>query len=294
MDKKKEELIVAYLGIFSKLYNEPILEYRYDTDVLYLSEPIKKLGFDTCVIKDFNKGVKEGTLLPFKHDFSIETPQEFEFNSTSQVTYSYITQDEIPGSVQLIITFIQSEEEGIRCIGRLVKEVLREKNQLVTVDTINRDFVTGLLTEKALEERINTFLKTEGRLSVHMFLLIEISNFENLLDNLGFSFGNELMEKISEIYSSVFRGTDIIGRLDDKTFVIFGKGIDDRRLAKRRCNEIISLLAEFSELLDSMVETNMAGVFFHKQGNNYSSLLKAATTMLNDVRQDETIKYKIS
>lgn len=293
MNKKKGELIVAYLGIFSKLYNEPLLEYNFDTDVLYLSEPIKNLGLNTCIIKDFKKGVKEGTLLPFKHDLSIEIPQNVELNQTSQITFSYITQDEIPGSVHLIITFLPSEEGGIRCIGRLFKEVLREKDQLVTVDTINRDFVTGLLTEKALEERINTFVKTEGRLSGHLFLLIEISNFEKLLETLGFSFGNELVQKISEIYSSVFRGTDIIGRLDDKTFVIFGKGIDDKRLAKRRCNEIIVLLTEFSELLDSMIEPNMACVFFHRQGDSYSSLLKAATTMLQDVRQDGTINFKI-
>lgn len=123
--------------------------------------------------------------------------------------------------------------------GRLLKvlgmlyDIDHDKKELNQVtEQARRDPLTGLYNKEATEERITSYLECQREPA--LFMVIDVDNFKNVNDTLGHIYGDAVLSDISSRLNSLFRSSDVIGRVGGDEFVVFLPGIREERDARRR------------------------------------------------------------
>lgn len=84
------------------------------------------------------------------------------------------------------------------------------------------DELTGLLNRRAFIEKSNSMIKQAERHQLaYAFFMIDIDNFKSINDQYGHDVGDEILRKISEIFTKNSRENDIVARVGGEEFVIF-------------------------------------------------------------------------
>ncbi|MBQ8038390.1 MAG: EAL domain-containing protein [Lachnospiraceae bacterium] len=105
------------------------------------------------------------------------------------------------------------------------------------VDT-QRDSITDLLNYAHTREYISDYISEPGASGA--VLMIDIDNFQQLNESLGYVFGDQVIVSVSKILMKAFLSTDIIGRLSGDRFLVFVKGQVPRDFLALKGNEICS------------------------------------------------------
>lgn len=133
-----------------------------------------------------------------------------------------ITKAEITGNVIADVSFVDVDD-------KISHERELEK-------AANIDKLTGILNRGAVEATIKNHLakqKVEGAL-----FIIDLDHFKEVNDILGHIKGDELLKETAQKIASIFRTSDIIGRLGGDEFIVFCKDIIDKEFLSRRAKEL--------------------------------------------------------
>lgn len=126
-----------------------------------------------------------------------------------------------------------------RVIG-IITDIHNEKIQLrEMMETAKRDSLTKLFNKgvtSALIEDYICMINKPGAL-----LIIDVDNFKNINDTMGHMFGDAVLEEISQELKSLFRNTDIIGRIGGDEFAIFLGEIGEKNNIEKKVIQVIDL-----------------------------------------------------
>lgn len=131
-------------------------------------------------------------------------------------------------------------------IGKLIDVTAAEaeKEELITLS--RTDGLTGIYNAATVKKLITERLNTEDRRGIDAFLLIDCDNLKEINDTFGHLTGNKVLQNISQGLKSVFRETDIIGRIGGDEFCVYMKDIptvDSARSKGRQLNTILKKTA---------------------------------------------------
>ena len=101
-----------------------------------------------------------------------------------------------------------------------------------------RDSITTLLNYAYTREYVSEYISEPG--AAGAVLMIDIDNFQQLNESLGYVFGDQVIVAVSKILKKAFRSADIIGRLSGDRFLVFVKGQVPQDLLVLKGNEICS------------------------------------------------------
>jgi diguanylate cyclase (GGDEF)-like protein len=159
----------------------------------------------------------------------------------------------------------------------------RLRNDLMEVATI--DVLTRIpnrrATELFLEKELSRAQRNDGEFSV---FLIDIDNFKQVNDRWGHAVGDHVLARTAEIFQSMLRKQDWVGRWGGEEFLVIVPGpLDTEALADRIRREVAS--TEYHQAEESFHITVSIGVACANQTNTIDEILKNADDALYQAKR---------
>lgn len=126
-------------------------------------------------------------------------------------------------------TILDIHGRPIKAVGKYINidEQRREREHLIA--RAERDALTGLYNKETSRVLIEKRLSRSSDLSRHALFIVDIDDFKGVNDNLGHLFGDAVLSEIAEKIKSIFRSSDIIGRIGGDEFIVFLCDVTDKR-----------------------------------------------------------------
>lgn len=143
------------------------------------------------------------------------------------------------------------------------------------------DGLTGLLNREATMKYIDTFLSADGSNGMHALFLIDIDNFKTVNDTFGHQVGDRVISEIATLIKSVFRETDIVGRIGGDEFFVLMKNTD-KNSTRSKAHNLIFVLQHICATPSTKLELSASvGISIFDNGDkNLERLYKEADLAL--------------
>lgn len=154
------------------------------------------------------------------------------------------------------------------------------------------DEMTGLFNKTTAELAIHKLLMSvQKKLSV--LLVIDIDNFKTVNDTSGHLAGDHVIKIIADLISSMFRKTDVVGRIGGDEFIVLMDNIPDMNIVYTKVNELIQVMRYKPNLTIPEYVTLSIGVASnHYQTIDYAELFGQADTALYLAKEDGKAGYR--
>lgn len=112
----------------------------------------------------------------------------------------------------------------------------QKKDTLKREELINKDYLTGLLNRRAINESVNSIIALNSDVH-HAFVIMDLDYFKSVNDNYGHIYGDNVLVEFANVISSVIRTNDVCGRLGGDEFIIFLKDIN-RKIVQEKMESL--------------------------------------------------------
>lgn len=166
---------------------------------------------------------------------------------------------------------------AIVVVINVVAHIRNTEQKRVLEDKADTDLLTGLnnkiSTERKIREYIADFPDGQG-----VMFLIDLDNFKKINDTLGHAFGDEVLRCLGMRLQSMFRVTDIIGRIGGDEFIVFLKDIMNDADIEREGRKLEQFFRNFEvgEYVKYSVTASVGGAVFSQDADTFEDLYKAA------------------
>ena len=193
---------------------------------------------------------------------------------------------------------IQRDSAGkvVRVLGILsnIDQSKRESEHLRALS--EQDSFTGLLNKNSTNQAISEYLAEEGEGKVHALLMMDLDRFKDVNDTYGHQFGDMVLLEFSRTLRSLFRATDILGRVGGDEFLVFMKDVSGGRIVEEKTaalcatfrNKVIS-----QEYPDFRLGCSVGVALFPVHGKDYSTLYERADEALYQAKKNGRSRYEI-
>ncbi len=141
------------------------------------------------------------------------------------------------------------------------------------------DLLTGLTNKIATESQIREYIaRNNGHKGV--MILVDVDNFKKINDTMGHAFGDDVLRQLGVRLRSLYRVSDIVGRIGGDEFVVFLKDIDDENVIARESKKLWTFFQGFEvgEYVKYSVTASLGAAVFPSNGDSFESLYKSADT----------------
>ena len=141
------------------------------------------------------------------------------------------------------------------------------------------DQLTDLNNKIATERKIREYMDKHPDKQGVLFI-VDVDNFKKINDTLGHAFGDEVLRCLGVRLSSMFRVTDIVGRIGGDEFLVFLKDVRDDEAIALEGRKIEQFFHHFEvgEYVKYSVTASVGGAVFPRDANTFEDLYKAADT----------------
>ena len=144
-------------------------------------------------------------------------------------------------------------------------------------DKADTDLLTGLNNKLATERKIKEYMAKHPDRQSMMFIL-DIDNFKKINDTMGHAFGDEVLRSLGHQIGSIFRATDIIGRVGGDEFMVFLKDIPNDETILKEARKVEEFFKNFQagEYVKYKATASIGVAVFPQEGAEFEALYKAA------------------
>lgn len=139
-----------------------------------------------------------------------------------------------PVDARIAISRINNTLESVRHL----KKVLEEQNSWKLKSQI--DEMTHLFNKITTEKMVTSVL-SEFSQKKQALIVVDIDNFKSVNDILGHKVGDHIICVVAGVLSSLFRNTDIIGRIGGDEFVVLMRNVPDYNVVTKKAAQLIDL-----------------------------------------------------
>jgi len=139
-----------------------------------------------------------------------------------------------PVDARIAISRINNTLESVRHL----KKVLEEQNSWKLKSQI--DEMTHLFNKITTEKMVTSVL-SEFPQRKQALIVVDIDNFKSVNDILGHKVGDHIICVVAGVLSSLFRNTDIIGRIGGDEFVVLMRNVPDYNVVTKKAAQLIDL-----------------------------------------------------
>lgn len=146
---------------------------------------------------------------------------------------------------------------------------------------VEHDFLTGVFSRRAIEDRIGERLTAPG--TAGALIILDIDNFKATNDRYGHLCGDESLKTATARLLGFFQENALIGRVGGDEFLIFTEHVTDRA-ALTRCLSRLHSLFQRSESRED-VTVSLGAALFPLDGHTYTELFREADQALYQAKR---------
>lgn len=143
------------------------------------------------------------------------------------------------------VEYMTVEDENgtpTRVIGKLSNIDEQKSDMAILQQMAERDSLTKLTNRGNMQLQTDRFLQAPESHGTHAFLMLDVDDFKSVNDNCGHQCGDAVLRAYAGRMQSIFRKTDILGRMGGDEFGVFVKNIGSvERIQKKAamlCSEM--------------------------------------------------------
>lgn len=139
------------------------------------------------------------------------------------------------------------------------------------------DLLTGLSNKLATERKIKDYMIKNPDTQSMMFLF-DIDNFKKINDTMGHAFGDEVLRTLGKQIGSIFRASDVVGRVGGDEFMVFLKDISNDHDILKEAQKVETFFKGFQagEYVKYKATASIGVAIFPQEGEDFETLYKAA------------------
>lgn len=143
-------------------------------------------------------------------------------------------------------------------------------------DEANRDYLTGLLNRRGLENEARTLEESDMPAAVYLF---DLDNLKDVNDTLGHSRGDALIKRFGAFLRAHTRGTDILSRYGGDEFVVIMKKMGGAETVLKKGEEMCRMFQEVIRV-ENMSASCSAGIAVWDQNISVNEIIDRADQAL--------------
>lgn len=179
----------------------------------------------------------------------------------------------------------------------MLRRNAREKQKLT--EKAQTDLLTGVLNKMAFQEEVGRALAGAGDSETCALYIIDLDDFKHVNDNLGHAIGDQVLVDAARKLRTIFRNTDLIGRIGGDEFAAFlhctrDIDIDLHHLMKHRAEAVIRELCQEYEANGKQVQVSasVGMAIYPDHGSNYKALYEHADKALYSAKRGGKNRYE--
>lgn len=181
-----------------------------------------------------------------------------------------------------LIRYYTLTDENGELIRLICKITDIDKRKCFTVELQNRvqqDPLTGLYNKSVTEELIKSYLCTSPE-DIQALFVLDIDNFKGINDTYGHASGDKVLKLMAQTLRSLFRKSDVVGRIGGDEFVVCMKDCFDEEYALKKADQLSKefLLAASHEQISTSCSIGVA--LYPRHGKDWKELFEKADTAL--------------
>ncbi|MCR5675074.1 MAG: GGDEF domain-containing protein [Lachnospiraceae bacterium] len=171
-------------------------------------------------------------------------------------------------------------------ILNVISKIRRLKESQALGEKADHDQLTGLRNKAATERDIQEFMDANPNTQSILFIL-DIDDFKSVNDTMGHSFGDDVLHEFGFRLGSMFRATDIAGRIGGDEFMVFVKNIPDEATIEKEAKKIREFISSFraGEGVKREITASSGAAVFPADGSSFETLYKSADKALYESKR---------
>lgn len=260
--------------------------FEYDIlnrTVMFSNRFKKKFGFDPLTTGFPEAMAEEGLIHPDDADRYLEFFQKVENEKPyNEGEFRLVMANGSYSWFEIKITTIRDEnEKPIRAIGRLTDITKQKAETQKLIARSETDPLTGLYNKATTQNLIENSFKAQYN-SQHALLMLDVDDYKHINDTFGHGFGDATLAELSCKLKSIFRSSDIVGRIGGDEFMILMKDLKAPEMIAEKAGDICrKLMTSYEKDGKTCTVSASVGVaVFPQDGTTYDELYKKADTAL--------------
>ena len=176
----------------------------------------------------------------------------------------YTSVADASGKIYRIVGRADKIDEDVKKVERMQRKV-------------ERDSLTGLLNYESLVKHLeyNMTLFKCGAL-----LIIDIDHFKSVNDRFGHMVGNKMLKAVSDVFTKMFRQSDVIARFGGDEFVIFLPNITDSSWVLKKGAQLLEAIHKIQVSDGEYLSVSVGGTILADESVPALQMLKTADQAL--------------
>ncbi|MEG0703367.1 MAG: diguanylate cyclase [Christensenella sp.] len=193
---------------------------------------------------------------------------------------------------------ISMDAEGapLRLIGYMsdINDVKRRSEFLES--KVQTDPMTDLYNKVATATLADEVVRNNHN-GLHALIILDIDDFKNINDTLGHAFGDVVLIEIAAKLKTLFRGSDIVGRVGGDEFAILMKDVPDISRVLKKATELSAAFRQTftGEKGDYKISCSMGIIMISNNNDSFDVLYRKADAALYQAKQtgkDQFVLYR--
>ncbi len=144
-------------------------------------------------------------------------------------------------------------------------------------DKAETDLLTGLTNKVSTENMIRNYIELHPN-ATGVFILVDVDNFKKVNDTMGHAFGDRVLKELGMRLRSLYRMTDIVGRIGGDEFLIFLKDLKSEEVVRNECKKLDVFFHGFEvgDYVKYSVGGSLGAAVYPQDGKTFEELYKNA------------------
>lgn len=138
----------------------------------------------------------------------------------------------------LMTTIFDGSGKPVKVVG-LLTDIDEQKRKLQSAEEIAmKDPLTQLYNKTSTRDLIESYINSTQNQGV--FMMLDIDNFKRVNDTLGHLYGDAVLSELARTLKSLFRDSDITGRIGGDEFVVFMTNVKETAVVQKKAESILN------------------------------------------------------
>ena len=170
------------------------------------------------------------------------------------------------------------------------------KRQRELIHSASIDDIFIIKNKSTAEHSIDRYLNTTYTISgVQAFLMFDVDCFKSVNATYGHTTGDRVLAAIGASLLSVFRDSDIKGRIGGDEFCVLMKNVASKEIAERKAEQLIESIQQIKidEFPGLSVSISVGIAYAPNNGKSYIELSKCADKALYETKKNGKNGYTV-